>query len=54
MENFKELAQKMIPYLSAVNLNGMQKDGEKILPIGEGNYEKEMINELINAGFKGP
>ena len=54
MENFKELAPKMIPYLSAVNLNGMQKDGKKILPIGEGDYEKEMINELINAGFKGP
>ena len=54
MENFKELAPKMIPYLSAVNLNGMEKDGEKILPIGEGDYEKEMINSLKDAGFSGP
>ena len=32
----------------------MEKDGEKILPIGDGNYEKDMINTLKEFGFKGP
>lgn len=54
IDNFKELAPKLIPYLSAVNLNGMQKDGEKIIPIGKGDFEIEMINELKNSGFTGP
>ena len=43
----------MKPYLSAVNLNGMQKEGYKILPIGEGNDEIQMIKLLIDEGFSG-
>lgn len=30
----------MKPYLSAVSLNGMQNDGEKILTIEKGEHEK--------------
>jgi hypothetical protein len=44
----------MKPYLSSVNLNGMKKDGPKILTIGHGDYEKTMIELLINNGFAGP
>jgi len=54
IDNFSELAPKIQPYLSAVNLNGMEKDGEKILPIGEGSYEKGMIAALKEVGFEGP
>jgi hypothetical protein len=32
----------------------MKKDGPKIIPIGEGNLEKEMINFLVKLGYKGP
>ncbi len=54
IDNFSEIALKMKPYLSAVNLNGMEKDGEKILTIGEGDFEQEMIKILKEVGFEGP
>jgi hypothetical protein len=54
IDRFQELAKAIAPYLSAVNLNGMRKDGSKILEIGEGDHEKEMIKILIDSGFKGP
>ena len=54
IDNFSDIASKIQPYLSAVNLNGMEKDGKKILPIGEGDYEKDMLNTLKEVGFEGP
>ena len=54
IDTFSEIAPKIQPYLSAVNLNGMEKDGEKILTIGDGDYEKVMIKSLKEVGFKGP
>lgn len=54
LEDFPQIAKKIEPYLSSVNLNGIRKEGPKILPIGEGNYEIEMIKLLINEGFEGP
>lgn len=54
IEDYPQIARKITPYLTAVNLNGMIKVGPKILPIGAGDYEKEMINLLIDEGFKGP
>ena len=44
----------MMPYLWAVNLNGMKPEGPKILPIGEGTKEKEMIEILKKNGYNGP
>lgn len=52
--DFSALAEEMIPYLWAVNLNGMRAEGPKILPIGKGNLEKDMITVLKNKGFNGP
>ena len=37
-----------------VNLNGMKPDGPKILPIGSGDYEKQMLDTLIDSGYHGP
>lgn len=54
LNEFPEIVKKIKPYLSAVNLNGMQKDGPKILPIGEGEFEKEMFQLLTDEGFNGP
>jgi len=53
IESFNQLVTKMLPYLWGVNLNGMRKGGPKILTIGEGDYEKEMIGQLIKKGYKG-
>lgn len=53
VDSFSHLVKDMLPYLSAVNLNGMM-NGQKILTIGNGNYEKRMLQTLLEAGFKGP
>ena len=54
VERFPELVKLMLPYLNYVNLNGMKKEGPKILPIGKGDREKEMLTLLLDKGFSGP
>lgn len=54
MDDFPEVIETILPYLLAVNLNGMKKDGPKILPIGTGNKEQYMFDLLKEAGFNGP
>ncbi|WP_181899500.1 sugar phosphate isomerase/epimerase family protein [Flagellimonas nanhaiensis] len=54
INDFNNVANSIVPYLKAVNLNGMEVDGKKILPIGHGKHEKEMIRTLQKSGFKGP
>lgn len=45
----------MQPYLLCVNLNGMNPDSEpKILGIGKGMHEREMIQQMIASGYDGP
>ncbi|WP_282136368.1 sugar phosphate isomerase/epimerase family protein [Seonamhaeicola maritimus] len=54
LANYKKNIKKLLPYLWCVNLNGMKKDGPKIISIGEGVLEKEMIEELLQLNYKGP
>ena len=54
LNNYEALVKNMMPYLWAVNLNGMIPAGPKIVTIGEGTEEKMMIEVLVNNGFKGP
>jgi hypothetical protein len=54
LDELPEIIKKIKPFLSAVNLNGMRKEGPKILPIGLGNQELVMIRMFMDAGFKGP
>jgi len=54
IDRFPEMLSAMQPYLFTVNLNGMVKDGPKILPIGKGDYEKQMLQTLKQAGYTGP
>ena len=54
LDDFPALVDAMMPYLWAVNLNGMRAEGPKILPIGKGDLEKGMIEVLEQKGFKGP
>lgn len=53
IEAFPELLRQMLPYLWTVNINGMQKDGEKIMDVGTGNLEQDMLKELASSGFSG-
>lgn len=50
---FPLLLQDMQPYLWAVNLNGMRAAGPKILPLGEGDHELEMLRVLRASNFAG-
>ena len=54
LENYSENIKKVFPYLWCVNLNGMKKEGPKIITIGEGDLEKNMIQQLLDLNYKGP
>jgi sugar phosphate isomerase/epimerase len=54
IEDFSSNLNLMIKYLRGVNLNGMKKEGPKIISIGNGNKETSMIKLLIESGYNGP
>jgi hypothetical protein len=54
MERFPSLFSKMKPYLLTVNLNGMRKEGPKILALGAGDREKSMLQVIAHSGYSGP
>jgi sugar phosphate isomerase/epimerase len=53
INRFHSMFLAIKPYLVAVNLDGMDIKKGQILPIGEGKSEKEMIDIIIKAGYKG-
>ncbi len=53
VKNFPKLLQQMKPYLTTVNINGMRTGGPKILPLGQGDLELQMLRDLKNAGYSG-
>ena len=53
IDDFPEKLDVMLPYLYTVNLNGMRRDGPKILDIGSGDEELRMIRYLRDSGFSG-
>jgi hypothetical protein len=53
IDAFPEMVGTMLPYLWYVNLSGLRKEGPKILTIGQGDYEKQMIQLLLEKGYKG-
>lgn len=54
IDRYPQLITSMMPYLKAVNLNGMKREGPMILPINKGNEEQGMIKFLLDQGYKGP
>lgn len=58
LDRLGELLEKMLPHLLALNLNGMVKDGDKlgkkILPIGQGDRDIELLRVIRNSGYRGP
>jgi len=54
VEQFKTLLDKMLPYLSTININGMKVEGPQIITLGEGDRELEMLKIIDESGFKGP
>lgn len=58
LKRFPELLERMKPYLLALNINGMVPDGDrigkKILAVGAGDQELEMLKALQQSGWRGP
>ena len=58
VDRFAVLLQKMQPYLVALNLNGMVRDGDKvgkkILPMGQGDLDLNLLRLIRDSGWRGP
>ena len=58
LERFEGLLQTMLPHLDALNLNGMvaggDRSGQKILPIGQGTWDGDLIRTIVRSGYDGP
>ena len=53
--DFADSLEAMKPYLLCLNLNGMNDGANpKILPIGQGQHEKSMIQAVLDSGYQGP
>lgn len=54
LDAFRENLEKMLPYLSTININGMRPEGPKIMTLGEGDRELEMLRIIVDSGYQGP
>lgn len=54
LDRYEQIIKATLPYLFAVNLDGMRVEGPKILPLGQGDRELEMMKFLKASGYKGP
>lgn len=60
IQNFASHWQKMQPYILCLNINGMADPAtvaggqNKILPIGAGQHEQQMLQTVIDSGYSGP
>lgn len=58
LDRFAEVLPKMLPHLYCLNLNGMIPNGEaigkKILPLGQGTLDLQLLKTIRDSGYKGP
>jgi len=58
IDRFPALLEMMKPYLYCLNLNGMVREGDqkgqKILPLGSGDLDLEMLRAVLASGYAGP
>ncbi len=58
LDRFPALLQKIKPYLVTLNLNGMDPEGDKvgrkILPLGQGSRDLELLRIIQGSGYHGP
>ena len=58
IDDFADVLRLMKPYLLCLNLNGMTRDGErkgqKILPLGEGEFDVSLLKTIRDSGYAGP
>ena len=54
LDRLSVLFPQMAPHLLCVNLNGMTIGGAKIVPLGSGVRDREMIEMIRTSGYEGP
>jgi len=54
LEMMPSAFHKMLPWLYCVNLNGMNEEGPKILPLGEGREDAKILKMIAGSGYNGP
>ncbi|HEX6960453.1 MAG TPA: TIM barrel protein [Lacipirellula sp.] len=58
VDRLAKLLPQMLPHLYAINLNGTDrggdKHGRKILPLGQGELDLELLGAIHNSGYRGP
>ncbi len=57
-DKFPELLKLMKPHLLALNINGSVKNGDKtgkkIVPLGAGELDVQLLNDVLKSGYAGP
>ena len=58
LARFPALLKAMLPYLHALNINGMFADGAKkglqITPLGQGDLDLQLLTTIRASGYSGP
>ncbi len=58
LDRFAAVLQQIKPYLYALNLNGTDRGGDKygrkILPLGQGELDLELLKAIVASGYRGP
>ena len=54
LDRFPALLEKMKPHLLALNLNGMTRGPETILPLGRGELDLQLLQTIRDSGWRGP
>jgi putative heme-binding domain-containing protein len=58
LDRFPAILAKIKPHLAAINLNGMDPGGDrvgrKILPLGQGSRDLELLRIIRDSGYRGP
>ncbi|MEM6845928.1 MAG: AP endonuclease [Bacteroidota bacterium] len=54
IDEFPVLLEKIEKHLLCINLNGMIKEGEKILALGKGTEELAMLQAIQDSNYRGP
>ena len=54
LDRFPKAFNAMVPYLLCVNLNGMDRRGAKILPLGRGPEDLAILKMIRDSGYRGP
>jgi hypothetical protein len=58
LDRLPAVLKMLKPYMLVLNINGMQTDGErvgkKILPIGQGDRDEQVLTAIAESGYDGP